>query len=141
MITKMRFARVALVGSLLLLAAAPSTAAEAAPIHQLRTYELFDNSKAAFHSRFRDHGMRIMQRHGFKILSMWETQTDGRSQLVYLLEWPNEEVMRRSWAAFMADEEWAEIKRQTGAQHGRMVGGIEEQTLFPLPHSPGLLGK
>ena len=30
-------------------------------IQQLRTYEIFEKNKAAFHARFRDHAARIMQ--------------------------------------------------------------------------------
>jgi hypothetical protein len=36
----------------------------------------------------------------------------------------------------MADAEWAEIKRMTSAEHGALVGGIEDRTLVPLDHSP-----
>ena len=39
-------------------------------IHQLRIYEIFERNKAAFHARFRDHAMRIMARHNFRILAM-----------------------------------------------------------------------
>jgi hypothetical protein len=35
-------------------------------IQQLRIYEIFENNKAAFHARFRDHAARIMQRYGFR---------------------------------------------------------------------------
>jgi hypothetical protein len=34
------------------------------PVHQLRIYEIFEASKAAFHARFRDHAARIMRREG-----------------------------------------------------------------------------
>jgi hypothetical protein len=30
-------------------------------IQQLRIYEIFENNKAAFHARFRDHAARIMR--------------------------------------------------------------------------------
>ena len=42
-------------------------------IQQLRIYEIFENNKAAFHARFRDHAARIMRtRYGFHIVAMWE---------------------------------------------------------------------
>lgn len=108
------------------------------PVQQLRIYKLFDGTKAAFHARFRDHGMRIMKRHGFDIVAMWEAQNAGQPELVYVLRWPNEAAMKTAWAAFMADEEWAEIKRRTGTEHGRMVGGIEDRTLRMTEYSPPL---
>ncbi|EHM02165.1 NIPSNAP family protein [Acetobacteraceae bacterium AT-5844] len=107
-------------------------------IHQLRAYEIFEDTKAAFLERFRDHAARIMGRHGFHILAMWECRKPERLEFVYLLEWPDEAAMKAAWASFMADEEWAEIKRVTGAANGRLVGGIEDRTLVPTAFSPPL---
>ncbi|NOH03403.1 MAG: NIPSNAP family containing protein [Chloroflexi bacterium] len=101
-------------------------------IHQLRIYEIFEHNKAAFHARFRDHATRIMRKYGFNILHIWESKTDAHTEFVYLLEWNDEESMRSAWEKFRADEEWKEIKRVTGAQHGEMVGEIEDRVLFAL---------
>lgn len=112
-----------------LFASALASPVRAEQIHQLRIYEIFEGNKQAFHDRFRDHAVRIMARHGFRIISMWEARTDTRTEFVYLLQWTDEPAMRAAWARFMADPEWAEIKRVTGAQHGKMVGEIQERTL------------
>ena len=87
-------------------------------IQQLRIYEIFENNKAAFHARFRDHAARIMQnRYGFRIVAMWETKFGDRTEFAYLLEWPDEAAKIAAWSAFMADTEWSEIKRVTHAEH------------------------
>jgi heme-degrading monooxygenase HmoA len=101
-------------------------------IHQLRIYEICEHDKAAFHARFRDHAMRIMRTYGFNILAMWETRTDVRAEFVYLLEWDDEESMRSAWEKIRADEEWKEIKRVTSAEHGDLVGEIEDRVLIAL---------
>jgi hypothetical protein len=49
-------------------------------IRQLRIYEVFDRNKVAFHARFRDHAMRIMTRHGFRILGTWKTSHEVRTE-------------------------------------------------------------
>jgi hypothetical protein len=49
--------------------------------------------------------------------------------------------MRDAWAAFMADEEWRAIKRETGARHGDLVGAIEERVLRMTDYSPALAAK
>ena len=104
-------------------------------IHQLRIYEIFEHNKAAFHERFRDHAARIMRHYGFNIVGMWEAQTEQRTEFVYLLSWPDEPTLRAAWAAFHADEEWAEIKRVTNAAHGDLVGAIEDRVLVPTSYS------
>ena len=108
-------------------------------IHQLRIYEIFERNKPAFHARFRDHAARLMRTYGFDIVAMWETITPRRTEFVYLLAWPDEEAKTTAWAAFMADEEWKEIKRVSGAAHGDVVGEIEDRLLVPVGHSPRTL--
>ena len=104
-------------------------------IQQLRIYEIFEHNKAAFHARFRDHAMRIMRKYGFEFLSLWETKIDGRTEFVYLLRWPDEATRETAWRRFMADAEWKEIKRVTKAEHGDLVGGIQDRLLTPTAYS------
>jgi len=105
-------------------------------IHQLRIYEIFDGNKKAFHERFRDRAMRIMARYGFKIVATWESRHNNRTELVYLLEWSDREAMKERWAKFMADQEWAEIKKATAESQGLLVGDIEDRTLELTDYSP-----
>ena len=104
-------------------------------VQQLRIYEIFEGNKGAFHDRFRDHAQRIMKRHGFDIIAMWETGNGGRTEFAYLLDWQDEATMKERWAQFMADEEWARIKKETGAVHGRFVGEIQDRTLRRTAYS------
>lgn len=107
-------------------------------IHQLRIYEIFEANKAAFHDRFRDHAWRIMKRHGFEILAFWECKGPERTEFIYLLTWSDEAASKAAWQAFMADQEWLEIKRVTAAEHGALVGAIEDRILKPTDYSPKL---
>jgi hypothetical protein len=105
---------------------------------QPRIYEIFDATKDAFHTRFRDHAARIMRRYGFHIVAMWEAKTDKRTEFVYLLERPDERTRTSAWAAFMEDRKWAEIKRATSARTGVLVGEIEDRVLVPTDYRPAL---
>lgn len=98
-------------------------------IHQLRIYEIFERNREAFHTRFRDHAARIMRRHGFRVVDMWESRRDWRLEFVYLLEWADEAARDAAWKVFMSDPEWSAIKRETSARHGDLVGAIEDRTL------------
>lgn len=123
----------------LLFANVPQAAAasEQQPVvHQLRIYEIFENNKQAFHERFRDHAMRIMAKYDFKIVAQWESRHEGRTEFVYLLQWPDQATLTDRWARFMADQEWAAIKKRTAAQHGQLVGNIEDRVLTVKDYSP-----
>jgi len=114
----------------------PQASAAGRVVHQLRVYELFDDTREAFHERFRDHAQRIMERYDFRIVAMWESRTDERLEFVYLLEWPDEQTMKDRWARFMADQEWSDIKAETSRIHGRFVGDIQDRTLLLTDYSP-----
>ena len=137
-----RLVPIAVFHCLLVFAAAESAHAEAktqaTPIQQLRIYEIFDANKQAFHDRFRDHAVRIMARYDFRIVAMWESRFENRTEFVYVLDWPDEATMKDRWAKFMADEEWAAIKKRTAAEHGKLVGAIEDRTLRATEYSPRL---
>ena len=105
-------------------------------IHQLRVYEVFEKNKAAFHDRFEEHAIRIMESYGFEFVSIWETESEAGTEFVYLLQWPDEDTMSRAWEGFMSDQEWKDIKNATGAEHGRLVGEIQEKVLRPIGYGP-----
>jgi heme-degrading monooxygenase HmoA len=105
-------------------------------IHQLRAHEIFERNKAAFHARFRDHAMRIMRTYGFDFVAMWESKNDRRTEFIYLLVWPDVAAKEAAWRKFRADEESKEIKRVTHAEHGDLVGEIEDRILTPTAYSP-----
>jgi NIPSNAP len=105
-------------------------------IHELRIYEIFDSNKKAFHDRFRDHAMLIMAKYDFKIVATWESKKDNRTEFVYLLEWPDKEIMTDRWKKFLYDEEWIRIKKETAEMYGPLVGEIQDRTLYLTDYSP-----
>lgn len=107
-------------------------------INQLRIYEIPSNNREPFHERFRDQAQPIFTRHGFRIQAMWESRRDDKLFFIYLLTWTDEAEMTECWEAFMADDEWAEIKRFTAAKHGNFVNGIEEFVLMPTDYSSAI---
>ncbi len=118
--------------------AAPNVAVTAeSPVYQLRVYGLVDKSKPAFHARFRDHALRIMKRHGFDIVAIWETRDASGPAFVYLLKWADEATMKKSWEAFLADAEWIKIKADTPASDRPIMREVEQdRTLRIMDYSP-----
>jgi hypothetical protein len=105
-------------------------------LQQLRIYEINRANKDAFHQRFQDHALRIMQRHGFSVVDMWESDTGEKLEFVYVLSWPDRETMDARWKAFLADEEWIGIKRRTAAESGELVREANGQPLVRVSYSP-----
>lgn len=120
--------------SLLLLTATFSFKSDNLPIHQLRIYTVPKENREAFHARFKDHAMRIMAKHGFKIVATWESENNNKLEFIYLLEWQNKEVKEESWKQFMADEEWIGIKKKTA--NITYVEDISDRLLIPTDYTP-----
>lgn len=102
-------------------------------VYQLRIYKLFDRNKKEFYERFRDHALRIMKKYGFNIVKMWQSNNNSVPEFIYLLKWENENVLKKCWEEFMADEEWKNIKDLTHAKYGYMVESIEDRILLDPP--------
>ncbi len=125
-----------MIGLMLAVTMALPARAQDKPIYQLRVYELNEASKPVFHARFRDHAMRIMKRHGFDIVAIWEARREGRPEFVYLLRWPDEAALKAGWAAFRADKEWIQVKAATVSPDAPIMGGIEDRTMALADYSP-----
>lgn len=108
-------------------------------INQLRLYDFDPTLEDVFLDRFRDHAHRIMtHRYGFRILAMWLARDQQRPRFVYLLSWADENEMKERWSAFMADEEWEQIKQDSRVGRHEPVTSIEDISLTVVPFSSPL---
>lgn len=101
-------------------------------LYQIRIYELNEHNKKQFLIRFRDHASRIMQKNGFNILNMWQSDYNGKPEFVYLLKWKDEEEMKQAWDKFFNDEEWIEIRDRTNARYGTLVAERKEDRILKV---------
>lgn len=106
------------------------------PVHQLRIYEIPKENRQVFLDRFRDHALRIMEKYGFHIIGLWESEFNEKTEFVYLLEWKDEDTMKAARDKFMADKEWKEIKAEMAKLHGSFVNNIEDRKLKLTEFSP-----
>nr|WP_319375090.1 NIPSNAP family protein [uncultured Methanoregula sp.] len=105
-------------------------------VYQLRIYEVSPDKREIFHNRFRNHALRIMKRHGFEIIALWESSSVMNFEFVYLLRWPDGATMDRQWKAFLSDEEWIGIKRQIVQEVGEPVIRVTSRLLNDVEYSP-----
>src|SRR5690349_25175763 len=75
--------------------------------YELRVYYAAPGKLDALHARFRDHTMKLFEKHGMVNLGYWVPAGENKeNKLVYLLSFPNLEARKKSWAAFGTDPEW-----------------------------------
>lgn len=119
-----------LVLSLTLFGVTAFTNAADSPVYELRIYTCEPGKLDALHTRFRDHTLRIFEKHGMKNVAYW-TPIEGETAettLVYLLEHKSRDAAAASWEAFRADPEWKMVAAQSQADHGKILAKPPEST-------------
>lgn len=106
-------------------------------VYEMRTYTAVDGKFDAVNARFRDHTVKLFEKHGMKNVGYW-TPSEGPlagTTLIYILEHRSREEARKSWAAFGADPEWQKAKAASEV-NGRIVAKADSVFLTATDYSP-----
>lgn len=125
----------------LLLALVPAVrAADAGGVYELRTYTTEPGTLDKLVARFRDHTMKLFEKHGITNLAYWVPMDDkdgAGNKLVYLLGHASREAAAASWKEFNADPEWQAIRKASEAD-GKVVTKVDSVFLAATDFSPPL---
>lgn len=120
-----------------------SAAADSTRVYELRTYTATPGNAAAVLARFRNHTVKLFEKHGMVNVGYWvptEEKDGAADKLIYLLEHKSREAADASWKAFGADPEWQAVKKATEA-NGKIVAKAERVFLsttdFSKPMNSG----
>ncbi|MBC8164399.1 MAG: NIPSNAP family protein [Bryobacteraceae bacterium] len=102
-------------------------------IYELRTYRTLDGRLDALMTRFRDHTLRLFEKHGMENLGYWVPE-DQPNTLIYLLGHKSKEAGMKSWADFQKDTDW--VKARTASEvSGKIVEKVDRVWLSPTDFS------
>ena len=105
-------------------------------LYEYRVYEAMPGKMPELHARFRDHTLKIFQRHGIRNVGYWTANAgDYTDRLIYILAFENAGQRERAWAAFLEDKEWRRVKAETGVD-GPLTARIFNTLLPPTDYSP-----
>ena len=107
-------------------------------VYEMRTYTANEGKFDALNARFRDHTLKLFEKHGIKNVGYW-TPSEGPlvgTTLIYILEHKSREDARKSWAAFSADPEWQKVRTESEAAGRILVKSPESVFLKPTDYSP-----
>ncbi len=124
--------RAPLLTLLTLVVGTPGLRAEDTALYELRIYTCESGKLDALHQRFRDHTMRLFEKHGMENIAYW-VPTDGPSAentLIYLLRHKDDAAAKASWAGFRGDPEWKEVAAKSEADHGKILATRPESILL-----------
>lgn len=123
----------------LLLAITPifvsATQAEDTRCFEMRTYHANEGKLDALHSRFRDHTIKLFEKHGFTNIGYWVPKDNPDNLLIYVIASPDMAANKASWKGFLGDADWKAAYKQS-VSDGKLVGKIDSVFLTATDYSP-----
>ena len=124
----------ALAAALSLTAAAPAAEKENR-VYELRVYTAAKGKFDALHARFRDHTVKLFEKHGMTNVGYWVPTDPADERLFYVLGHADRQAAAASWKAFMADPDW-QAAYKASEKDGRLVAKLDAFYLSPTDYSP-----
>lgn len=119
-------------------------------VFELRTYTTEPGRLAALNARFRDHTVKLFEKHGMTNVTYWNLADAEKgaknayvagNTLIYLLTHKSEEAAKASFDAFRADPVWVAAKEASEKKAGGSLtiaqpAGVKSEFLVPTDYSP-----
>ena len=114
-------------GCLALVLIFPLSSLAADKLYELRIYTANPGKLDALNTRFRDHTLKLFEKHGIESLYYWTVVEgaegeDPANLLVYIVAHKDKAAADAAWQAFLADPEWQEVARKS-EEGGRILAG------------------
>ncbi len=108
---------------------------------ELRTYTTSPGNIQNLHDRFRNHTMKLFEKHGITNVAYFQPmpKADGTKSdlLVYLIAHKDRTTADASWAAFRADPDWVKVKAASEVKGGgSLTTKVENVFMIPTDYSP-----
>ena len=125
------------------LAQPPQTLAQNTPkqastmVYELRVYHATPGKLGELLARFRDHTIKLFDRHGIKSVASWTPVDEPLkgNTLVYILQHPSREEAAANWKSFQEDAEWKSVKEKSEV-NGKLTEKIDSTFLALTDFSP-----
>jgi len=106
-------------------------------VFELRTYTAEEGKLEALHARFRNHTLKLFEKHGMTNIGYWKPSDEplSKSTLIYVLAHSSREAAKKSWDAFRSDPAWKKVQAESEA-NGKLVKKVDFVFMDPADYSP-----
>ena len=105
-------------------------------LFELRTYYPVPGKFEAVQARFRNHTVKLFEKHGMTNIGYWVVAdaSEDEQKLIYILAHKDRAAADASWKAFRADPNWLKVKAET-EKDGPILTKVESLYLRPTDYS------
>ena len=106
-------------------------------VFEIRTYTAAPGKLDALNARFRNHTVKLFEKHGMTNIGYWTPQDPplAENTLIYVLAHKDREAAKQSWDAFRKDPTWLKARTESEAQ-GPLTTKVESVFLDATDYSP-----
>jgi hypothetical protein len=109
-------------------------------VFELRTYHAAPDKLKALEARFRDHTIKLFEKHGMTVIGFWTEREPKKDdeKLIYILAYPSKEAADKSWKSFRDDPDWKKV-REESEKDGPLLrkdNPVESVYMNPTDYSP-----
>src|SRR5512138_2116155 len=111
--------------------------ASAGRVFEIRTYHCFPGRLDALNKRFREHTMKIFEKHGMSNVAYWtfEDSPDKENTLIYVISHASREQAKKNWDEFRNDPEWQKVSEES-QRDGKIVEKVDSVFVDATDYSP-----
>ncbi len=104
-------------------------------VYELRIYHCHPGKLNDLHRRFRNHTMKLFEKHGMTNVGYWTPLDNPGEKLYYVVSHPSREAAKLAWASFIADTTWQRVAKAS-EMNGPIISKIESIFLKTTDFSP-----
>ena len=124
-----------------LAADAPVEAKKPDKLYELRLYTANAGKLPELHARFRDHTLKLFEKHGMENIIYWTVSEgaagdDTNNMLVYIIAHKDKAAADASWAAFRADPDWQAAQAKSEVNGKLLAKDPVSVFMIPTEFSP-----
>lgn len=105
-------------------------------VFEIRTYYTLPGRLPNLLARFRNHTVKLFEKHGMTNVGYWVPADAPGSEntLIYVLAYPSREAAKKSWDGFRSDPEWLKARAES-EKDGKIVDRVESVYMNPVDFS------
>jgi len=104
---------------------------------EMRTYHAAPGKLDDLLARFRDHTVKLFEKHGITNIGYWVPVENTDNVLIYVIAFPSREARDKSWKEFGADPEW-KAAQKASEQNGKLLTKVDSTFLTATDFSPAV---
>lgn len=108
-------------------------------VFEMRTYYAAPGKLEDLQARFRNHTVKLFEKHGMTNIGYWvpvdeKTGQPSGNTLVYILAYPNLEARSKAWDGFRNDPAWTAARNES-EKNGKLVEKVDSVFLKATDYS------